>query len=514
MLPFRPLGDTRKCAFLTPYPQQIELCGSEFDATGFCPDIHNEAGEADIAELFENRLAHFLNIKNSPKYDTKLPFHLHIDELGLRPESYRLSIRKEAIVVAGQDAAGLFYGLQTLLQLVAFCPHSLPELDITDWPNAKVRSVMLDLGRSVYPRPLIERCIRIMAQLKMNVLHLHLYDDQLCGIRFDNLPLGRENPGALSIDDLKAIILYARQFHISVWPEMESWGHCGSLIYHYPECYGGPGMWEGQSLGIGETTFQLLERIYESIIPVLEPNSTVHLGLDEATWKLLPDYENKGKDLTPEWLVEHLYERVDAIARSHRKNLDVCVWADHGGRPIPDRLHDKIIVEPWAYFDLQEREITEKVRKYSSKDQPRFLMGAGQSSVHFSGSFGATRHWCLQGYTTTNCLGVDLCLWEGNYLERYLLTLYGGADYAWNASNAYQPPALDKDPYREMAIAQVHSRMLSWQTLFEEANDTGILTDRGPAIYRGYYIDGALAGQPVAPTVNAVNHTHSAEMTE
>jgi N-acetyl-beta-hexosaminidase len=113
--------------------------------------------------------------------------------------------------------------------------------------------------------------------------------------------LGKENPGAIPIQDLKAIVSYARQFNIAICPEMESWGHINSILYHYPECYGAPGVHEGASFGVGPTTILLLEKIYDEVAPCLERDSWVHLGLDEAKWKVLPVWKNR-RGLSPTWL--------------------------------------------------------------------------------------------------------------------------------------------------------------------------------------------------------------------
>lgn len=125
-------------------------------------------------------------------------------------------------------------------------------------------------------------------------------------------------------------------------------------------------------------------------------------------------------------------------------------------------------------------------------------MGAGKSSLHFNGAFGATRIWCQRAKNSRNCEGVDICLWEGNCLERYLVSIFAGADSAWNDGIAQQPE--QSDPYRERLTGQIFSRMLSWQTLFAEANETAATRDRGPAVFQGDYVSGPRAGRPIAPT--------------
>ncbi|WOO41546.1 family 20 glycosylhydrolase [Rubellicoccus peritrichatus] len=512
-LPFRSLGDNRVCQFLTPYPQRIRANGKSTALLGAKFQVVASHNLSEQKCWFLSELSKIWNVPLALNEDSNaFIVSIKIEDNDRKPESYHLSIQTDSATITGQDAVGLFYGMQTFLQLVGFCQQSIPLVEIFDWPSFPVRSVMLDLGRGVYSKKLIQRCIRIMARLKLNSLHLHLYDDQLSGIRLNNLPIGHENPGALSIAELTEIIAYAREFHISVCPEMESWGHVGSLLYHFPECYGAPGMWEGSSLGIGEKSFQLLTGIYEEIIPALETKSMIHLGLDEAKWSLLPEAE-KDKDLNPEWLISHLHDLVTKIGNQNNKQLTVCLWADHGGRPIPKHLRKEVIVQPWAYFELQGKEIREKVKRYSETEETRFIMGAGQSSVHFNGTYGATRTWCQEGSKASNCMGVNLCLWESNTLDKHLVTIFGGSDFAWNARKGYSPPSLKADPFREISQAQVGSRMLSWQSIFEDGNEANILADRGDAVFRGYYISGSKSGQPVAPTVTQMEGNRTDNVT-
>ena len=91
-------------------------------------------------------------------------------------------------------AAGLSYAIRTLEQLFVYFPANMPEIDINDYPAFNKRCFMVDMGRSVWRLPLLKRMIRILHRLKMNQLHLHLYDDELCSIKINELPFGSENP--------------------------------------------------------------------------------------------------------------------------------------------------------------------------------------------------------------------------------------------------------------------------------------------------------------------------------
>lgn len=223
-------------------------------------------------------------------------------------EGYELMSDSSGIVVRASTEAGAFYGAQTIYQLLAyswhgekFLPYSklpaegwgkhfVPVLTINDKPAYMVRSFMLDLGTAVYSMPLLKRLIRMMAQLKINTLHLYLWDHQLCSFRFRNLPLGHENPFALDLADLTELVRYARRYHIAVMPELESWGNVGSITYHYPELNGGSGDYGGTNLawspfaikypsddprdGLGERTRQRINqqmRSWQTIFPDADP---------------------------------------------------------------------------------------------------------------------------------------------------------------------------------------------------------------------------------------------------
>ncbi|MHC4917374.1 MAG: hypothetical protein ACYTGB_17995, partial [Planctomycetota bacterium] len=282
-------------------------------------------------------------------------------------------------------------------------------------------------------------------------------------------------------------------------PEFECWGHAQSVIYHYPELYGGPGMWGGMSFGIGEPTFKLFEKVFDELLPALERDCPVHVGLDEARWALLPGVpeRHRGK-YSPQSLVGRLYEILRRAGRRHARSVTMHLWADHGGRPLPPEIASKVVVEPWNYFRLHEPIIKKKMRRYAGRGKTPLMMGGGMSSVCFGGDFGATRVWCRAGAGKPNVEGVTVCFWEDNDLPEKMIGLYAGADYAWSPES---PPARKNDPFDERLRADVGRNMRVWQARFRDADDEAVRRDRGPQVYRGYYCWGKRAGKPVAPTV-------------
>jgi len=419
-----------------------------------------------------------------------------------KPESYRLKLTSDGACVTAADSDGLFYGVQTLLQLfVLGKPEDLRPLVIDDWPQYKLRSFMVDPGRAPYTLPLLKRTVSILARLKMNVLHVHIVDDELCGLRFKKLPLGSENPTAMSLAELKELIRYARGYHVTVMPEIECWGHAGSMIYHFPHLYGAPGMWGGMSFGIGEETFELLEKIFDELVPVLEKKCLLHVGLDEACWALLKTVPEKKKLLySPTNLVDRIYDIVQAAGSKHRRNISMHLWADHGGRPLPKRLKDKVVVEPWRYCTRDREDILKKLATFGGRGKTPFMMGAGMSSAHLRGHFGATQIWCRHGRKYPNVQGVTICMWGGNNLSAQLLGLYGGADCAWSPNTPVK--LSDKsDEVGEILEGEVMSRMRIWQAKFKDADPEAIDHDRGPEVFSGFYLWGRRAGKKVARTV-------------
>jgi hypothetical protein len=103
-----------------------------------------------------------------------------------------------------------------------------------------------------------------LARLKMNVLHLHLTDNEMNSLRFKRLPLGKENPAAISLGELKELVKYARRYHVAILPEIECWGHAKSLVYHRPDLCGK--MYEardGANFGVGRELIVFLSSVLE-----------------------------------------------------------------------------------------------------------------------------------------------------------------------------------------------------------------------------------------------------------
>ena len=163
-------------------------------------------------------------------------------------ESYRITADAASVVVTGADAAGLFYGVQTLGQLIAARRRRLDRArasQIEDAPRFAYRGVMLDVARHFHPVETVKAYIDRAAGLKFNALHLHLTDDQGWRIQLDSRPkltelasgtsVGGDPGGFYTKADYREIVEYAASRHMIVVPEIDMPGHTHAVGLAYPE---------------------------------------------------------------------------------------------------------------------------------------------------------------------------------------------------------------------------------------------------------------------------------------
>ncbi len=234
-------------------------------------------------------------------------------------EGYRLNVTSDAVTVEAKTPTGLFYGLQTLTQLL-FGDHtsgwSVPIVQIVDAPRFAYRGMHLDVGRHFFPVAFIKKYIDLLAMYKMNKFHWHLTDDQGWRIeikkypklteigayrqetvmgknfeRFDRPYVGDGKPhgGFYSQEEVREVVAYARARYIDVIPEIEMPGHATAALAAYPEfaCTDGPfdvpttwGIFEDVFCP-KEETFQFLEDVLTEVI-ALFPSQYIHIGGDEV----------------------------------------------------------------------------------------------------------------------------------------------------------------------------------------------------------------------------------------
>ena len=256
----------------------------------------------------------------------------------LGPEGYRLRVRTDKIEIRGGGAAGVFYGLQTLRQLlpadsfrrahVKGVEWMVPSLDIEDRPRFGWRGLHLDVARNFMPKESVLKFLDLMALHKLNSFHWHLTDDQgwrieikkyprLTGIgayRKDTMLVysppsysGKPHGGYYTQDDVREVVAYAAALHITVVPEIEMPGHAQAAIAAYPELGNVSEPLEVfTKWGVNENVFNaedgtitFLQNVLAEVLELF-PGKFIHVGGDEVPkkqWKDSPAAQAKMKKL-------------------------------------------------------------------------------------------------------------------------------------------------------------------------------------------------------------------------
>lgn len=232
----------------------------------------------------------------------------------LASEGYRLESETEGITILSGTHAGLFYGIQTLRQLIL--PAGIvPVVHIEDEPRFGYRGMHLDVGRHMFPVSFIKKYIDLLATYKFNRFHWHLTEDQGWRIEILKYPrltevgayrretaveknfeplgeyIGDGQPygGFFTQDEVREVVEYARQRHVTIIPEIEMPGHSVAALAAYPELACTPGPFEVSTYwGVrddiycpSERTFEFLEDVLTEVMELF-PGEYIHIGGDEA----------------------------------------------------------------------------------------------------------------------------------------------------------------------------------------------------------------------------------------
>jgi hexosaminidase len=200
-------------------------------------------GEAAPTASF---LALELGLKQGAKRLSRIRLSLVSNSRVPNPEGYRLRAAGNQVLIEASDPRGLFYGAQTLRQLVTGDgpTRSVPAVDISDAPRFRWRGLLIDLGRHFFGKPTLLKIIDEMAAYKLNELKLHLTDYEGWRLEIPAYPKLTEvgslvdgKPQYLSTEDVREIVRYAAERHIMVVPEIEMPGHAGAAARSYPEFF-------------------------------------------------------------------------------------------------------------------------------------------------------------------------------------------------------------------------------------------------------------------------------------
>jgi hexosaminidase len=326
----------------------------------------------------------------------------------LGPEGYELTVSPASVTVRAPELNGLFYGLQTLVQLIPVDPadNRVPCVRIEDTPRFKWRGMHLDVGRHFFDKEYVKRYIDLIALHKMNTFHIHLTEDQGWRIEIKKYPklteIGskrKESPvrgnrkkgdgtpygGFFTQNDIREIVEHARKRYITVVPEVEMPGHSLGALAAYPElsCTGGPhevmtrwGVFEDVYCAGNDKVFEFMEDVLTDVMELF-PSEYIHIGGDEcpkARWEKCPKCQAriKNEGLKDEHeLQSYFIKRIEKFLNSKGRrligwdeilegglapNASVMSWRGTEGGIAAARSGHDVVMSPTThcYFDYYQ----------------------------------------------------------------------------------------------------------------------------------------------------------------
>ena len=410
---------------IIPLPQKMEWQAGEFRLRSDTKIFANGGGRPTAGQLaeylrgptkyplpvFSERMA-----GKAPGNYIILTLKKGARELGR--EGYELTVTTNVVSIQAAAPAGLFYGVQTLRQLLppeiyatTALPNQawiVPTVHIIDWPRFPWRGMMLDVSRHFFTKTEVEQLIEVAAADKINVFHWHLVDDNGWRVEINKYPkltqigawrhgvefgLATHSTTAYGPDgryggfytqaDIREVVAYAQARHVTIVPEIEMPGHSAAALAAYPElsCTGQP---QSTDLGAGvhagvycagkEETFEFLQNVLTEIF-ALFPSPYIHIGGDEVpkgNWQHCEHCQARmlAEGLkNEEELQSYFIKRMETFVNAHHKqligwseilqgglakNATVMDWIG-GGREAASQGHD-VVMTPTSncYFDYYQ----------------------------------------------------------------------------------------------------------------------------------------------------------------
>jgi len=333
-------------------------------------------------------------------------------DAALGTEGYRLNIGKDAAVIEAADGPGLFYGVQSLFQLlppeifsetrVGKIKWKAPGVSIEDRPRFPYRGMHLDVCRHFFDVNFVKRYIDYLAMHKLNRFHWHLTEDQGWRIEIKKYPKlqsiaskrketvmgktglydGKAYGGYYTQDEVREVVAYAAARHITVIPEIEMPGHSVAALAAYPElsCNGGPfevrtrwGVSKDIYCAGKEETFEFLENVLTEVM-ALFPSEYIHIGGDEAPkdrWNMCGECRKRMREehlQNAHQLQSYFIKRIEKFLNANGRQLigwdeilegglapeaTVMSWRGTEGGIASARQGHDVIMTPYShlYFD-------------------------------------------------------------------------------------------------------------------------------------------------------------------
>lgn len=405
---------------IVPRPMEVTAVKGAYTVTAKSVIAATDAELVRPAELFASYVANDLGATLSVEQKQKGGIVLSLDK-ELASEEYTLNISSKGVKIVGGTPAAVFYGLQSLRQLISAGEVvkkgiKLAGVEIKDKPLVGHRGVMLDVARHFFTVAEVKRFIDIAAIHKMNVFHWHLTDDQGWRVEIKKYPnlvkvgskrketiIGRNSisntydgtphGGYYTQEEIKDIVKYAAERYIEVIPEIDMPGHMVATLASYPHLGCRDEKFEVRTrwgiskdvLCVGkESTFEFVEGVLDEVFSLF-PSKYIHLGGDEcprARWKECPHCQKRIQEeglKNEDELQSYFMHRVEKMLAKHNrkmigwdeiiygginKSATIMLWNDRN-RAKAISLGNDVILSPkyFCYIDYYQTK-----RPYSNKE--------------------------------------------------------------------------------------------------------------------------------------------------
>lgn len=348
----------RKEIDVIPMPRSVEYHSGNFTIspeTKFYTNLSVESRQA-LTDYLEGTSLGSVPFAESTTGNNGIELNLCDSSIVTGNEAYRIEIDKKGVRLSANTETGIFYGLQTLLQLLNNGDNkTLPALTINDSPRFPYRGLHLDVSRHFFDKEFVKKQLNAMAYFKMNRLHWHLTDGAGWRIEIKKYPRltsfaawrpfdklndwwvgGRtfceqDDPRAVggyyTQDDIREVVAYAAERHITIIPEIEMPGHSEEVLATYPElsCSGKPYVNADFCIGT-EKTFEFLENVLLEVIDLF-PSEYIHIGGDEASkssWNTCPRCQKRMADEhlnSVDELQSYMIHRIEKFLNDHGRKI-------------------------------------------------------------------------------------------------------------------------------------------------------------------------------------------------
>lgn len=438
-----------------PYPQEVTVDGTPFYLKGakvYQSGNLNEEEEFIIENLLTELHDGFgLSLPTSTSArNSNIFFKINKENNTLGKQGYTIRITPDEVTIEAQSSTGLFYGSQTLVQLVKQGDAStyIPGMTISDWPDIEERAVHYDTKHHQDKKSYVKKFIRDMARYKINII-VWEWEDKLA---YETHPdIGA--PGAFTKEEMIEFTEYAKKYHIQLVPLVQGLGHV-SFILKWPQYHHlreiEASAWEFCPLKEG--TYDLLFDLWKEAVEVTPGSKYIHIGSDE-TFELAHCHECKAKaqEIGASGVYHYFVEKANAYLKTLGR--EVMVWErpmgwEMSNSPIKNMTPDTSLVLTESYdYEEPDFQYAKKAKDlgytvFAYDPNPGIEMGflpyfySERGGINQTGSLQNSYEFLKATAQSGIFDGMINTSWDdsGHHNQAWILSFVTSAAFSWNGN--------------------------------------------------------------------------------